>query len=120
MPLWVDRFFGGTLSMDGEEQALYLLLLAHQWATGPLPEDTKRLARLVRYDEKKFLKLWPAIADKFTSIDAGLVNLALEEVRETSEKNAKTNKQRSKQAAEARWRKAKRNAPSMLRAVPNE
>jgi len=120
MPFWVDRFFGGTLKMDGEEQSLYMLLLAHQWATGPLPKDPKRLAKLIRYDEKRFLKLWPAIAHKFTEIDAGLVNLTLEDIRSESERKARTNKQRSKVAAEARWNKAKSNAPSILRLVPND
>jgi len=120
MPFWVDRFFGGTLKMDGEEQSLYMLLLAHQWATGPLPTDPKRLAKLIRYDEKRFLKLFPAIAHKFTEIDAGLVNLTLEEIRAVSEKKAKVNKERSKHAAEARWSKAKRNARSMLQALPGD
>lgn len=120
MPFWVDRFFGGTLKMDGEEQSLYMLLLAHQWATGPLPKDLKRLAKLIRYDEKRFLKLWPAIEHKFTEIDAGLVNLTLEDIRSESERKAKTNKQRSKNAADARWGKAKSNPPSMLRLVPND
>jgi uncharacterized protein YdaU (DUF1376 family) len=120
MPFWVDRFFGGTLKMDGEEQSLYMLLLAHQWATGPLPDDPRRIAKLIRYDEKRFLKLFPVISHKFTTIDAGLVNLTLEDIRAVSEKKAKTNKKRSKHAAEARWNKAKSNAPSMLRAVPDE
>lgn len=118
MPFWVDRFFGGTLKMDGEEQSLYMLLLAHQWATGPLPKDPRRIAKLIRYDEKRFLKLFPAIAHKFIDIESGLVNLTLEDIRAVSEKKAKTNKKRSKHAAEARWSKAKSNASSMLRAVP--
>lgn len=120
MPFWVDRFFGGTLAMDGEEQSLYMLLLAHQWATGPLPPDPRRIAKLIRYDEKRFLKLFSAVSDKFVEIEAGLVNLTLEEIRAVSEKRAKTNKQRSKNAAEARWKNRRRNAPSMLRAVSKE
>ena len=116
MPLWVDRFFGGTLNMDGEEQSLYLLLLAHQWATGPLPKDARRIAKLIRYDEKLFLKLFPKVEHKFTEIEAGLVNLPLEDIRAVSEKKAKTNTKRSTAAAEARWNKARRNARSMLRA----
>ena len=117
MPLWVDRFFGGTLKMDGEEQSLYLLLLAHQWATGPLPPDPKRIAKLISYDEKRFLKLWGVVSEKFVEIESGLVNLPLEEVREISEKRAKTNSKRSTKAAEARWSKAKRSARSMPQAM---
>lgn len=120
MPFWVDRFFGGTLKMDGEEQSLYMLLLAHQWATGPLPKDPKRLAKLIRYDEKRFLKLWPVITHKFTEIESGYVNLTLEDIRSESERKARTNKQRSTTAAVARWEKAKSNAPSILRLAPND
>jgi uncharacterized protein YdaU (DUF1376 family) len=118
MPLWVNRFMGGTLGMTGEQRALYLLLLMTQWASGPLPEDFNEIAELVGYNEKTFKRLWPKVSKKFKATDAGLVNMTLEEIRAESEKRHAMNSERAAAAAAARWGKPKASAKSMLRVVP--
>jgi uncharacterized protein YdaU (DUF1376 family) len=78
LPLFVGDFLAATAEWAGEEQAIYLLLLTHQWSIGSLPADPKSLARLVRWDFKKFVRYWPTVAKKFEPRDGRLVNLRLE------------------------------------------
>ncbi|MDE2102749.1 MAG: DUF1376 domain-containing protein [Patescibacteria group bacterium] len=88
MPLFFGDFLASTVSWDGEEQALYLLLLAYQWTSGPLPSDPKRLARMARYDQKRFGELWEVVGSKFDQQPSGLVNSRLESHRQRAEEIA--------------------------------
>jgi uncharacterized protein YdaU (DUF1376 family) len=81
MPLFVDDFFGGTMRWDGEKQGLYGLLLMHQWASGPLPRNPTDIAEAIRYEPKRFRRLWETIQKKFSLTDDGWVNVVLEEHR---------------------------------------
>lgn len=78
LPLFVGDFLSSTVTWDGEEKALYLLLLAYQWAAGPLPADPARLAKTAGYDLKRFAKLWEVVGTKFELTDGGLSNPRLE------------------------------------------
>lgn len=118
MPLWVNRFMGGTLGMTGEQRALYLLLLMTQWASGPLPEDFNEIAELLGYNEKTFKRLWPKVSKKFTATDTGLINITLEEIRSESQARHSKNSERAAAAAAARWGKSKSNGKAVLRVVP--
>jgi uncharacterized protein YdaU (DUF1376 family) len=82
LPLFVGDFLGSTGEWSGEEQSLYLLLLAHQWAVGSLPVEADKLARLCRWDRRAFLKCWDTVKAKFTERDGRLFNQRLEEHRE--------------------------------------
>lgn len=84
LPLFFGDFLASTFAWSGEEQGLYLLLLGYQWVSGPLPNDPAKLARAVRYDHKRFVKLWDTVRGKFEETEAGLVNVRLEEHRAKS------------------------------------
>lgn len=103
LPLFFGDFLASTYTWDGEEQALYLLLLGYQWTAGPLPAEPVRLAKAVRYDPKRFAKLWLTVSSKFTQVGAGLVNLRLEQHRAHSIEVGERKVRAGKAGAEARW-----------------
>lgn len=82
MPLFVGDFFASTAEWEGEEESLYLSLLARQWALGSLPTDTEKLARLVRWSTKNFEKYWQVVKLKFEERDGRLYNERLESHRD--------------------------------------
>lgn len=104
LPLFVGDFLAATFTWSGEEQALYLLLLAYQWGSGPLPNDARRLARAVRYDERTFRKLWPTVSGKFIETEGGLLNPRLEQHRAKADAIAEKNRTSGRAGADARWR----------------
>lgn len=81
LPMFVDDFFGGTLRWDGEKQAVYALLLMHQWASGPLPKTANEIAEAIHYEPQRFRKLWESVQRKFSMTEEGWINRRLEEVR---------------------------------------
>lgn len=61
---WIE----GTLEMLPSEKGVYIDLLAHQHQKGSLPNETKRLCRLVSMPENEFLVIWDNIKDKFLEV----------------------------------------------------
>lgn len=103
MPLFVDDFFGGTMRWDAEKQALYVLLLMHQWASGPLPAKPDDIAEAIHHrDPRRFEKAWDVIKQKFSRTQEGWVNERLEEVRAHSFAVASERSRAGKKGAEAK------------------
>lgn len=122
LPLFFGDFLASTAYWRGEEQALYLLLLGYQWASGPLPPNPDDIAQVVRYESRQFAKLWVRVGTKFTKGTAGLVNERLEEVRKKAHQISTKNSDSGKQGAAARWRKngerhASANGADMANAI---
>lgn len=103
MPVFFGDFLASTAGWDGEEQSLYLLLLCYQWASGPLPPDTKRLCRLTRFDPKLFARLWKTVGEKFIETEQGLINPRLEEHRTKAGSITDKRKSAGKNGAAAKW-----------------
>jgi uncharacterized protein YdaU (DUF1376 family) len=103
MPIYFGDFLSATARWTGEEQALYLLLLCYQWASGPLPVSANELALMVRYEKKSFVKLWKKVGTKFVETPDGLVNTRLEEHRAKSTKISEKRSTSGKGGAEAKW-----------------
>lgn len=105
LPMFVGDFMAATAEWEGEEQALYALLLMHQWAIGDLPIEITKLARLCRWDIRAFERYWPVVSSKFTECCGRLVNIRLEEHREKSHALSEKNSAAGKKGAESRWHK---------------
>jgi uncharacterized protein YdaU (DUF1376 family) len=82
MPFFFGDFLAATATWDGEEQSLYMLLLAYQWSSGPLPSDPARIAKMCRYERKRFDVLWGTVSAKFALTAKGWINDRLELHRE--------------------------------------
>lgn len=81
MPFYVGDFLAATATWEGEERSLYMMLLAYQWAAGPLPTEPRRIAKMCQYDVPAFMKLWLTVGKKFVETDEGLINERVEEHR---------------------------------------
>lgn len=103
MPLFFGDLLAATPTWEGEERALYMLLLAYQWTSGPLPADPKRLAKMTQYDAKTFAALWGTVGKKFDETPDGLVNQRLEAHREKSKAISAKNSASGAKGAKARW-----------------
>lgn len=104
MPLFFGDFLASTPTWDGEERSLYLLLLAYQWSAGPLPNDTKRLARMCQYDFERFEVLWLSVVrSKFEETERGLANRRLEDHRQKALAISKKRAEVGKAGAAKRW-----------------
>jgi uncharacterized phage protein (TIGR02220 family) len=73
---WIE----GTAEYMPDEKGIYIDLLCYQHQKGSLPNDIKRLSRLVRLSEDEFIKIWDIISEKFEQIDDRLVNQKLNRV----------------------------------------
>lgn len=103
LPLFFGDFLASTAEWEGEERALYLLLLGHQWSIGSLPADAEKLRRISGWSAKTFRDAWPTVSSKFELRDGRLYNARLENHRsaalEISEKRSKA----GRRGAERRW-----------------
>ena len=104
MPLFFGDLLASTPTWDGEERALYLLLLAYQWSAGPLPKDLKRLARMCQYDHERFQALWlENLRHKFEDTPEGLCNVRLEQHRIKANSISEKRAAIGKAGAAKRW-----------------
>ncbi len=65
MPLWIDDYMAATATLTTQEHGAYLLLIFHYWREGSLPEDDKKLARIVRLSLKEWMAIREVIAGFF-------------------------------------------------------
>jgi len=125
MPLWVGDYLADTQHLTMAEHGAYFLLMMAYWRNrGPLVDDDKRLAAIVKVTPKEWKALRSTMAE-FFQVDAGRwshkrIEAELSGADVRSEKAAA----KAKAAAQARWgnssKDAKSNAPSMPQAVPKD
>jgi uncharacterized protein YdaU (DUF1376 family) len=106
MPFFFGDFLAATFEWEGEERALYALLLLHQWSAGSLPGEPRRLCKAIGYSWEHFEPWWPTVREKFVlQQDGRLINRRLEVHRaKTHELSAKNSASGAKGAAK-RWGK---------------
>ena len=100
--LYVSDFVGSSKvsAMTLEEVGAYVLLLFHSWREGPLEDDPKRLARVIRASPQEFDRIWPAVSACFKKApDGRLYNERMEKER----KKAVNRSDLAQRAARARW-----------------
>lgn len=81
----------GTAKLMPDEKGVYIDLIAHQHQDKFLPNDTKRLSRIVGMSESDFLPIWEVLKEKFIVVNSTqLVNKKLSKIMgERSEKGIK-------------------------------
>lgn len=81
-PHYAQDWLAGTAHLSLECQGAYKRLTDHQWIDGPLPNDPRRMARLLGVSEKRFASLWRDLAEHFPAApDGRLANPRLERER---------------------------------------
>jgi uncharacterized protein YdaU (DUF1376 family) len=66
MPIYWGDYLRDTRNFDTMQHGMYLLLIAHYWQNGGLPEDEKQLATIAGISVYKWRIMSPPIAAKFT------------------------------------------------------
>lgn len=90
--------------MTYEQEGVYRRLLDHQWTHGGLPADVSHVALLVpKISKPKFLKLWPAIAEKFPIVNGRRVNPRMERQRADTDAFKRRKSDAGKAGAERKW-----------------
>jgi uncharacterized protein YdaU (DUF1376 family) len=83
MPLFVGDYIADTGHLTTEQHGAYLLLLMHQWRTGPLPMDARQLARIARMSTSMWTRRCASVVlPFFTETPGGLVQKRLAEEQE--------------------------------------
>jgi uncharacterized protein YdaU (DUF1376 family) len=104
---WFPRdYLAATRGMTLAERGAYTDLLWFAWDMGALPNDPKRLARMLGVDAEEFDAVWPAIKSKFVLTGSGIVNERLERERQHSQRLRTKASEKAAQAAKARWSNA--------------
>lgn len=91
MRLYVADYLSDTTHLTTTEHGAYLLLIMAYWRNdGPLPDDDKKLARIVGMKEKEWAKTRQTVADLF-QVTAGhwrhkRIDAELKEVHDRSNK----------------------------------
>jgi uncharacterized protein YdaU (DUF1376 family) len=114
LPLFFGDLLASTPTWEGEERALYVLLLAYQWTAGPLPSDPKKIARMCQYDTKTFMRLWSTVGKKFVESQDGLVNSRLEEHRVKAKEIAEKRANAGAKGAAKRWQETKQTDSKLI------
>ena len=70
MPLYISDYLADTAHLTTLEHGIYLLLIMNYWQTGkPLPNNDKKLARIVHLSSRKFSKMKPTVTEFFSITD---------------------------------------------------
>lgn len=91
MQLYVADYLGDTRHLTTEQHGAYLLLLMAAWrADGRLPDDDKKLARIVGCTASRWAKIKDDVLEFFDAQDGFLINeRLLFELEKTTEKSIK-------------------------------
>lgn len=100
MPLYLDRFLGGTMHFGADEIGAYILLIAHQWQYGHVEDDKHMIERVARCEYARLRR----VMAKFSKTDEGhYVNPVCAKVRADRTAWLADQAKRAKLGANARW-----------------
>lgn len=119
MPLWIGAYLADTQHLSRDEHGGYLLLLMAYWrASGPLPDDDKRLAAIVKASPREWKALRPVLAEFFTVADGCWTHKRVEqELADSIDRKMKA-AGKARGAAQARWKDGKPDAQSNAPSTP--
>jgi uncharacterized protein YdaU (DUF1376 family) len=111
---YVADFLASTADMDPAEVGAYLRLLCFQWEHGSVPDDDRKIARIIGSSGRVGYALWRSIKHKFSvSLSRGrLQNARLEKVRAQQVKRAALGRKGGHAKADQGGRKSEPDPPS--------
>jgi|GEM_PF-1938577 len=113
MPLWIGDYLADTQHLTRDEHGAYLLLLMTYWRNGgPLADDDRRLAAIVKASSKEWRALRPVLAEFFTVAGGVWRQKRVEAELSGSIERAEKAVSKAKKGAEARWKQSQEDAPS--------
>lgn len=108
MPLYIGDYLADTGHLSTEQHGAYLLMLMHEWRTGPLSNDERVLASVARVDLRTWrTKIAPVIMQFFSHTDHGLVQKRLTKEKERCDANYTKKSEAGALGAKGRWGKSK-------------
>ena len=114
LPWWPRDYLAATRGFSLAERGAYTDLLWLAWDMGALPNDPKRLARMLGVSGQEFDEVWPAIKDKFVVNGSDqLVNVRLERERVKAAEYKANAQERAKRGGEATKRAWEQNREGM-------
>ena len=66
MPFYISDYIADTMHLGTLEHGAYVLLIAHYWRHGGLPDDDLKLARIVRATAEQWSEIRPALRPFFS------------------------------------------------------
>ena len=113
MPLWIGDYLADTQHLTRDEHGAYLLLLMAYWRNaGPLIDDDKRLAAIVKATPKEWIGLRAAMLEFFDVADGMWHQKRMDAEITGSMDRAEKAASKARKAAEARWGQSSTNATS--------
>ncbi len=116
MPLYIGDYLADTGHLTAQQHGSYLLMLMHQWRTGPLPKDERQLAAIARVDLSTWRqKIAPSVMAFFSVTVEGLTQGRLAREKQKSDANLLSKSEAGQRGAEGRWAKphSERNGERM-------
>jgi uncharacterized protein YdaU (DUF1376 family) len=108
--LYAADFYMDTLTWECDDIGVYFCLLMAEWVNGPLPSDTRKLAKIAKKTHQKFIKNFAKISQKFSLLDTGhYINLRLEAERKKQTLFREKQKDYGILGANKRWKESKYN-----------
>lgn len=123
MPLWIGAYLADTQHLSRDEHGAYFLLLMAYWRNaGPLQDDDKRLAAIVKATPKEWKTLRTTMAEFFTVANGRWQQKRVDQELAAAKDRSDNSTRKAKAAAEARWgdkrKQSPPDAPSMPGALP--
>lgn len=112
MPLHWPDYSADTAHLTLIEHGAYLMLIRHYWTTSePLPDDDKRLARILRIPESEWSAISGIIREFFDARDGLLHHGRIDaELQRACEKSAKAREAANRRHADVKQTQSERNA----------
>lgn len=100
-----DWLAGDARPMSLEEKGAFIDLLAFAWLDEGIPDDPRRIAKILGVSPRDFAKIWPAIEPCWEPLQGTtkLVNRKLEDYRAELTAHRQERSESGRKGAEKRW-----------------
>jgi|ERR1044072_1202738 uncharacterized protein YdaU (DUF1376 family) len=105
-PFYATDFLSDApvIAMTLEERGAYITLLCIAWTEQGIPDDHKKLAKVLRVSPRRFADIWEAMAVCWEADGAGrLVSPRMEIIRKEMRGRSTAAKEAGVKGARARW-----------------